>query len=52
MGGVLLIEDDFHHARYHRPTDRWDPTDPFYSLRQLEAATKILAAAISVLSSS
>lgn len=52
LGGVLLIEDDFHHARYHRPSDRFDSAESFYSMRQVEAAARILAAAVSILSDS
>ena len=43
--GVLIIEDDFHHERYHRESDRFDPQDDFYSLRQLELATRIITGA-------
>jgi Zn-dependent M28 family amino/carboxypeptidase len=46
---LLLIEDDFHHPRYHQPTDRYDPSDPYYSLDQLEAATRALWGAIALL---
>lgn len=46
LGGALLIEDDFHHVRYHRATDRWAPADGFYDLRQLVAATRVLVGAV------
>lgn len=49
QGAALLIEDDFHHARYHQPSDRWDPRDPFYRVDQLEAATRVLAATLRLL---
>ena len=44
-GGALLIEDDFHHPRYHRVADAWDPADPFYDVAQAAAATRLLVAA-------
>lgn len=44
-GGVLFIEDDFHHARYHRPSDRLAGDDGFYSSAQLADGARILAAA-------
>jgi hypothetical protein len=49
---VLVIEDDFHHARYHAPDDRLDPADPFYSVEHLHLATRALVAAVVILSSS
>ncbi|MEQ8278735.1 MAG: M20/M25/M40 family metallo-hydrolase [Deltaproteobacteria bacterium] len=49
LGAVLLIEDDFEHARYHRVTDRFDPEDAFYSSEQLTAATRMLVSAVVLL---
>lgn len=46
FGGVLFIEDDFHHVRYHRKTDALLAGDNFYDPTQLAAGAKILAAAI------
>jgi hypothetical protein len=45
QGGALLIEDDFHHPRYHRAADLYAPDDPFYDAGQVVAATRLLAAA-------
>ena len=45
VGGVLLIEDDFHHPRYHREADAFDPADPYYDVGQVTAATRLLVAA-------
>ncbi len=45
LGGVLLIEDDFHHARYHTTADLYAPDDDFYDLRQLTAGARVVAAA-------
>jgi hypothetical protein len=47
FGGVLFIEDDFHHVRYHRPTDTHDLS--FYSVEQLRAGTRIVLATILLL---
>jgi len=44
--GVLFIEDDFHHVRYHRGTDRYAADDPFYDADQLAAGARIIAAAV------
>lgn len=49
LGAVLMIEDDFDHARYHRVSDRLTRDDTFYSMEQLEAATRVLVAAVVLL---
>jgi Zn-dependent M28 family amino/carboxypeptidase len=48
IGAVLVIEDDFHHARYHTTDDRFD--EDFYSPQQLARATEILLQAVRFLS--
>lgn len=48
---VLFIEDDFHHARYHKPTDYYAPGEAFYSMDHLFVGTRILVAAIVLLAS-
>ena len=47
--GVLFIEDDFHHVRYHRSTDHFAPTDSFYDRAQLAAGARIITAAVVLL---
>lgn len=44
QGGLLLIEDDFHHLRYHRTTDVFEARDGFYDIGQVVAATRALVA--------
>ena len=48
-GGVLFIEDDFHHERYHRETDWFDVNDPFYDPSQVTVGAKIISAAVVML---
>jgi len=49
IGAVLVIEDDFHHARYHTAGDRFEAGDPFYSTEQLAQATRLLHRALTFL---
>lgn len=51
-GAVLLIEDDFHHPRYHTTEDYFSPRDRFYDVGQLAAATRILVVAVAIVSPS
>lgn len=44
QGGLLLIEDDFHHPRYHRTEDLYRPDEGYYDLGQALAATRLVAA--------
>jgi Zn-dependent M28 family amino/carboxypeptidase len=46
IGAVLLIEDDFHHSRYHTPSDRFDRGDAFYQPAQMAKAARILLEAL------
>ncbi len=46
QGGLLLIEDDFHHERYHQMTDFYSPSESFYSMAQVQAATRLLVATV------
>ena len=48
-GGVLFIEDDFHHERYHRISDFFARDDPFYDSGQMLVGTRILCAAVMLL---
>ena len=45
QGGLLLIEDDYHHPRYHRPTDRYVGPDALYGIEQVLWATRFIVAA-------
>lgn len=44
QGGLLLIEDDFHHPRYHTAQDVFRPEDDFYDIGQVVAGARILVA--------
>ncbi len=48
-GGVLLIEDDFHHVRYHQMNDFYADDDPFYDREQFRVGAQILCAAVMLL---
>lgn len=46
QGGLLLIEDDFHHERYHKMSDFYLPSEDFYSMEQVQAVTRLLVATV------
>lgn len=45
QGGLLLIEDDYHHPRYHQPTDHYAGPDDLYGIEQVLWATRFVVAA-------